>query len=57
MLRHSLKYKRRMMPMKGKRRRKQGFAGKVSDQDAYPTSVKAKRRSSFGQQEQTIMQL
>lgn len=33
-----------VMPMKGKRRRKQDFAGRVSDQNSDPTSVKGKRR-------------
>lgn len=42
--------------IKGKGRRKQDFAGKVSDQDADLTSVKGKRSASrFGQQDQNIL--
>ena len=36
---------------KGKRKRKRGFAGNISDQDTGPASVKGRRRRSrFGKQ-------
>ena len=45
-----------IVPMRGKGRREQDFAGKVSDQDTDPTSMKGKRRASrFGWQEQNIL--
>lgn len=45
-----------IVPIKGKGRREQDFAGKVSDQDTDPTSMKGKRRASrFEQQKQNIL--